>query len=213
MSNSARQKLSGTVLALDVDGVLLDPDRAGKGPWQHSLRQTYGVDPTLLDGAFFARSWSDVIVGREAIEPALERALVELGWEVDVEELLRCWFESDFELDHQVVDAAAGWIESGITVVLVSNQEVRRARYLEQHLAASLRIDGFASSGALGVVKSDVAFYPAAEDLLGIDAGTRVVFVDDTLANVAAAKQHGWHGIHFVKTGRWQSEVDAALAG
>jgi hypothetical protein len=38
------------VLALDVDGVLLDPNRAGKGRWQRVLADRCGVDPNLLDG-------------------------------------------------------------------------------------------------------------------------------------------------------------------
>lgn len=74
-----------TVLVLDVDGVLLDPTRAGRGGWQSALGEEHGLDPSLLDEVFFQRSWPDVIVGREPIEPALARALSELGWEIDVE--------------------------------------------------------------------------------------------------------------------------------
>ena len=202
-----------TVLALDVDGVLLDPERGGKGRWQNALHERYGLDPTLLDEAFFQSSWSEVIVGREPVEPALARALLELGWDIDVESVLSCWFEADFEVDHEVVRAVIGWADSGVRVVLATNQEVRRARYLELNLGAVLPIEGIAYSGAVGALKSNPAFYPAADHLLGIDSSTSsVVFVDDSLENLGAAEGHGWHGIHFRKQSDWRSQIGAALA-
>jgi putative hydrolase of the HAD superfamily len=205
---------TGIVLALDVDGVLLDPERAGRGRWQEALRETYGLDPALLDDVFFRRSWAQVIVGRESIEPALGRALVELGWNIGVEALLRCWFEADFEIDHEVVRAVNGWASSGVRVVLATNQEVRRARFLEQNLGAVLPVEGVAFSGSLGVVKSDPAFYPAAQDWLGIgNGGQKIVFVDDSLDNVAAAESSGWFGVHFNRQSDWFAQVTSALLG
>lgn len=205
-------RLKDTVLVLDVDGVLLDPQRAGRGGWQGALRESHGLDPSLLDEVFFQRSWSDVIVGREPIEPALTRALLELGWEIDVEALLRCWFEADFEIDPEVVQAVNEWAASGIRVALATNQEARRASFLELNLRSVLPIQGIAFSGALGVLKSDLAFYPAAEHWLGIEAQShRVVFVDDSLQNVGAAERHGWQGIHFRKQLHWRAQIGAAL--
>jgi putative hydrolase of the HAD superfamily len=208
------QRPNHTVLALDVDGVLLDPERAGKGRWQGALRERYGVDPSLLDEIFFQRSWSDVIVGRTRIEPALERALLELGWEINVESLLRCWFEADFEIDYEVLDAVNAWAASGIAVVLATNQEARRASFLELNLRSVLPLKGIAFSGALGALKNDPAFYPAAERWLGFEARNhRVVFVDDSLQNVQAAAQHGWNGITFSRQRDWRSQISSVLAG
>jgi putative hydrolase of the HAD superfamily len=201
-----------TVLVLDVDGVLLDPTRAGKGRWQCALRETYGLDPSQLDEAFFQRSWSEVIVGREPIELALARALGELGWEIDVETVLRCWFEADFEIDHQVVQAVNEWAASGIRVALATNQEARRASFLGRNLRGVIPIQGIAFSGALGALKSDPAFYSAAEHRLGIEAQShRVVFVDDSPQHVEAAERHGWHGIHFQKQLHWRAQISSAL--
>ena len=47
------------VLALDVDCVLLDPRRVGKGRGQEVLRENDGLDPEHLDEVFFRRSWSE----------------------------------------------------------------------------------------------------------------------------------------------------------
>ncbi len=196
-----------------MDGVLLDPERAGRGRWQEELRETHGLDPTLLDDVFFRRSWSAVIVGREPVETALAGALTELGWDIDVEGLLQIWFEADFEIDDDVVRAADEWAASGARVVLVTNQEARRAAFLEQRLREVLPIDGMASSGALGAVKSDPAFYPAAERWLDVGARSNdVVFVDDSSVNIEAAEAHGWHGVHFSRRSDWRAQIGTALA-
>jgi putative hydrolase of the HAD superfamily len=203
---------AGGVLALDVDGVLLDPGRAGRGVWQHALRERYGLDPALLDQTFFRTQWPDIVVGRAPIEPALDRTLQELGWGIGVEALLECWFEADFELEGDVVEAVNGWAARGTRVVLATNQEVRRASYLERHLGPVLAFDGMAYSGAIGALKSDPGFYPAAERSLGIaPGGRRVVFVDDARENVDAADRHGWLGIHFSKDHDWRQQIGAAL--
>ena len=128
-----------------------------------------------------------------------------------VEAALACWFEEDFVVDAAVMDAAVGWTEQGIPLALVSNQEPRRARYLEQRLAPLLAFCGTAFSGDLGVVKSDPTFYGRAEAHLGLARGAPVVFLDDTLANIQVASAHGWTGIHFTKDGDWLREVSAAL--
>lgn len=201
------------MLALDVDGVLLDPDRAGRGRWQEVLRESYGLEPASLDSVFFQRSWSEVIVGREPVESALARALSELGWGIDVEALLQIWFEADLEIDDDVVRAVNDWAASGVRVVLVTNQEARRAAFLEERLREVLPIDGMAFSGALGVVKSDPGFYPPAEHWLDIGrGGGDVVFVDDSIANIGAATTHGWCAVHFTKRSDWQTRIGSALA-
>jgi len=60
----------GTVLALDVDGVLLDPARGGQGRWTTALEERYGVGPDERGSAFFQRLWPAVLVGSCAIEVA-----------------------------------------------------------------------------------------------------------------------------------------------
>lgn len=203
--------LDGAVLALDVDSVLLDPAGAGPGGWQQVVADRFGVDPGPLRRLFFARQWPDVVVGRTAVEPALGRALDELGWTMTVEELLGCWFEADFAVDLDVVDAVRVWADDGARLVLVTNQEHRRARYLEERLGALIPLTGMAYSAGLGRLKEDPAFYPAASARLGL-GGAPVVLVDDAPANVEAARRHGWAAVGFTRDGDWRAAVGAALS-
>jgi FMN phosphatase YigB (HAD superfamily) len=202
----------GVLLALDVDGVLLGPERGGRGPWPVAFSERFDVEARLLDQTLFTAPWSDVIIGHRPIESALAEALHELGWGMGVEAALQCWFEEDFVVEPAVIAAARTWSVPGIPLVLVSNQEPRRARFLRERLAPLLPISGVAFSGELGVVKSDPDFYERAERCLGLAvSGPSIVFLDDTLGNVEAAAQRGWTGIHLRKDRDWESEVAAAL--
>lgn len=210
---TTRPGLRQTLLALDIDGVLLDPMRGGLGRWQEAFSDHFGVDGARLDGALFAGSWADVIVGRRSIESALDEALCALGWEIEVEAALRCWFEADFVVDPDVVAAVRDWSAAGCAMALVSNQERRRARFLEARLARLLPLAGTAFSGDLGTVKDDPAFYRRAEEHLGLRRAASVVFLDDTPANVEVASRHGWQAVQFVPGGDWRHLVEAALDG
>ena len=130
-----------------------------------------------------------------------------------VDAVLRCWFEEDFVVDPIVVAAARAWASEGVPLALVSNQEPRRARYLEERLGPLLPIRAVAFSGDLGLVKNDPDFYERAErrlDLVGL--GRAVVFLDDTQCNVEAATRHGWTGIHYTKDRDWHRAVTEALS-
>ncbi len=203
---------SRACLALDVDGVILDPERGGRGPWQAAFSARFRVDGSRLDETLFTAAWADVITGRRAVESALADAFDELGWDMGVEAALQCWFEEDFFVEPTVMEAVNAWAAQGTPLALVSNQEPRRARFLEQRLAPMLPISGSAFSGDLGAMKKDLDFYDRAERRLEIvGLGPAVVFLDDTLGNVEAAAPQGWTGIHFSKDRDWQSEVADAL--
>jgi putative hydrolase of the HAD superfamily len=195
-----------------LDGVVLDSERAGLGKWHREVERRYGVDIADLQRVFFQPSWPDVVRGKQSIEPVLGAALHELGWPMTTEELLTCWFEADFVVDRDVVAAATAWSDAGARVVLVTDQEHRRAAYLRDALGRVLPIAGFVSSAAVGLVKRDDGFFAAACVLLDVEPASRaVVFVDDTIANVDAARRYGWGALHFMKADGWRDEIDGAL--
>ncbi len=85
-----------TVLALDVDGVLLDAKRRGLGHWQAGLFDRFGIRPEQLQTEFFAPYWRNIVTGQRPIEPDLRAALRVLDSTIDPEALLDWWFETDF---------------------------------------------------------------------------------------------------------------------
>lgn len=202
----------GVILAVDVDGVLLDPSRGGRGSWKEELRARHGIDPAALNTAFFAPFWQDIIVGRIPIEPALAMALEQLGIKVDLEDVLTCWFESDFHLNQDVVDQINRWIDEGLPVVLATNQEHRRASYLAERLGKLFAVRSVLYSAELGFVKDDARFFAAADVRLGIRRqATAMVLLDDDSRNVDAARRFGWLSVRFGRDRPWRQDVDAVL--
>ncbi len=183
------------VLALDVDGVLLDPNRGGAGPWNTGLDDRFGISPTELHAEFFAQSWSDVIVGRLDVETALGEALTRLGSSASSEAVLDYWFEADFFVVESTVDLARRAIDAGIAVVLATNQEHRRAAYLQHRFGAMFALNDVYYSAGLGFQKHEPAFFTLATQRLDVPPED-IVFVDDHLHNVHEARRAGWSAVH-----------------
>jgi putative hydrolase of the HAD superfamily len=198
------------VLALDIDGVILRTTDESDS-WRSVFSETFDVDSSLLQGSFFRPPWPEVVRGLLPIESALGEAISTLGWVMSVEEALQVWFEADFYPDLDVIRAANEWASDGVRVVLVSNQEHRRADYLRERLGSLLSAEIICSAD-VGYIKSERLFYDSAERRLAFSDGYQeVVFVDDTLENVEVATAHGWSGLHFVETDSWRSLIGESL--
>jgi putative hydrolase of the HAD superfamily len=177
------------------------------------VEQKYGVSAFQLQSTFFEQAWPDIMVGHLNIEAPLEVALTSLGWPCSVEEFLADWFEADFVLNVEVVEAALGWTSAGAKLVVVTNQEHRRAAYLLERFSALLPVSTLAYSAAIGHEKRTNEFLTAADTMFGTtEVPASVVLVDDTLANIEGARSHGWHAVHFTEQSGWRDEIEEALA-
>lgn len=196
-------------LALDVDGVLLDLDRNGRGHWTNELKAQFGIEPALLNEAFFRRSWTDIIIGRRSVEDGLAEALAQIGTTANVESVLACWFDADYVPIADTFELAQRASQAGCRVVLATNQEHRRAAYLQRRIGASFPIDRVIYSADVGYQKHDPTFFEIASDLLGVDLRDRgnVVFVDDASQNVTVARSAGWRAVHASPGQPWHNEV------
>lgn len=205
--------LDGVVLALDVDGVLLDPGRGGAGDWGVALEQRFGVSFERLQTEFFARHWADIATGRADLEPTLDAALREMGWPMTARAIMDHWFEADCHLHDPMIHAAAAWAGRGARLVLATTQEHRRAAFLSERLGAILPIERVLYSAALGAQKPHAAFFRAASAIIEAEGmPSRVVFVDDLIENVEGARAHGWTAIHFTHQPAWIEEIERALS-
>lgn len=200
-------------LALDVDGVLLDPDRGGDGDWANELTRRFGIERTQLREAFFMRGWDDVVTGRLAIEPTLAAALASIGTDLDVESVLNCWFEADFAPFESAIDLACRVAAAGVRVVLATNQEHRRAAFLRERLGARIPLADVIYSADMGCAKYDPSFFARASERLGVGEQDRqnVIFVDDVLNNVEVARAFGWQAVYATGDDTWQSTVAGLL--
>ena len=152
------------------------------------------------------RDWDDVINGRVTIETAMSEALRLIGSDVEVDDVLDCWFESDFAVRPTAIELANRAADRGCRVVLATNQEHRRAAFLRERLGALFTIDDVIYSADLGHQKHEPAFFELATERLGTDPSD-VVFVDDVLHNVEQAHAAGWHAVHAPPGRVWEPAV------
>jgi putative hydrolase of the HAD superfamily len=188
-------------LMLDVDGVLVRGRPADGAPWASRLEADLGVSAEALHRAFFAPHWDEIVVGRAGLMERLGPALAGIAPGMPAERLVEYWFGQDSRLDDSVLADVAALRAAGVAVHLTTNQEHLRAGYLMGRLGLGRLVDGIQYSAALGARKPEAAFFARAAAAVGVPAAG-LMLVDDTAANVAAARAAGWQARHWMGEAR-----------
>lgn len=184
------------VVMMDVDGVLVRGRPSDGAHLFTDLERDLGLSRETLQSAFFATRWPEIVAGKLALRPQLAEVLSEVAPHVEVDALIQYWFANDSRIDVEVLDAIGSLRGSGARVLLATNQEHMRARYLMEEMGLGAHVDGIVYSAAIGHRKPSTAFYRAATEVARTDP-SRVVLVDDTLENVEAARDFGWQALHW----------------
>lgn len=183
-------------LMLDVDGVLVTGRPEDGLNWATDLEGDLGVSAADLQREFFARHWEEIVVGRADLPERLAASLARIAPDVACDRLIAYWFEKDSRLDSAILDDIAASRSAGLKVWLATNQEHMRARHLMDVLGLTKRVDGMFYSAALGCRKPEGRFFHAIEAATGC-APEELLLVDDTPANVDAAREAGWHAVRW----------------
>ncbi len=102
--------------------------------------------------------------------------------------------------------------QGDVRLYFLSNMPEPYARALERRHAFLDCFDGGLFSGDVKMGKPDAAIYRLLADRHGLQPD-RTVFIDDLAANVEAARQLGWSGIHLVQPDALPELVQAHLDG
>jgi len=176
-------------IMVDVDGVLVrHPDPGG---WSAQLERDLGIPTARLQKAFFTPHWDDVIHGRAALRDRLAPVLAEIAPRVGCDMLIDYWFENDAHLDQRLLVELGDLRRDGFELHLATVQEHDRAAYLWDRLGLRDHFDGMHYAAGIGHAKPAAEFYRAIERRTGL-APPAIFFIDDSPANVAAARACGW---------------------
>lgn len=202
-----------SVLALDIDGVLVHPsEELGGGRWDSRMSLDLGIHPDSLRQKFFAKCWSEIVVGQRDLKRELAAVLPDIRPEVSAEQLMNYWFEHDACVDQAVAEIVQDWRkETRGRSVAVSNQEKYRMAYLNEYVGLSQLVDDIFWSGDMGITKSDPEFYVAATNKLNAEPG-QVWFFDDDARNIEVAAAAGWNAHVFVNAQQMCAVLAADIA-
>lgn len=185
-------------LMVDVDGVLVDGRPEDGRHWQTSIADDLGLDADLLQEHFFAPYWEDIVIGRIGLMQPLTAALRQIAPHLTAAAFVDYWFERDSRVIAPLLHELSSARSRGMRVYLATNQEHLRAAYLMDALGLSQHVDGIFYSARLGVKKPDVEFFAKAQSAAGLNA-EEILLIDDSVQNVEAAREAGWHARHWTR--------------
>ena len=186
--------LSFDLVVWDFDGVLNRNQPQETYVWAASLAADRGYDPVSFEEVVFGSGkFAEVMCGRLDLLDVVAEWLSGQGAEEDADQFLAHWFEHE-----ACPDAESGlWLDAcHHRKVIGTNNELRRTDYIEKDAGFGARVDRVFSSGRIGAVKPDAAFYQAIEDWAGLSGG-RILLIDDNARYIAGARRRGWGAFHF----------------
>lgn len=174
----------------DLDGVLRHwPDMT-------DLELAHGVPAGALAAAAFApHRLLPAITGRCTDEDWRAAIAADLRVHTDrAADLVAAWSAGGGTVDEEVAEVLAT-ARQHVPVVLVTNATTRLESDVDE-LGLARHVDAIVNSARIGAAKPEPAIYLAAAVAAGVPP-ERCLFVDDSAANVAAARALGMTGHHF----------------
>ncbi|WP_298982320.1 HAD-IA family hydrolase [uncultured Roseibium sp.] len=193
------QKLKA--IAWDFDGVLNRNIVNGRFVWADSLQDDLGISLRDLQKGIFDDTFPDVISGKIDLKIHVQRWLEASNHKLSVGALLEYWFRKDDLNDPYTCDLLDRMNLQGVQQVIATNNEHHRASYIEHVSGFGDRVSEIFSSGRIGHAKPETAFFEHVSNSLDL-APQQLLLIDDSAANVAAAKALGWHAYHFTDATR-----------
>lgn len=196
------------ILALDVDGVIIDGFPRKR--WDETLEADLGINAARLQAEFFKPHWTPIMRGEMPVEPPLTEFLKDYGTSVTTTQFLAYWHGKDANVRREVIDAALAWRDrTDGRLALATNQDLTRARYLRDDLGLGTHFETMVVSCEIGAQKPDLDYFQKADEVLQRVPGQTVIFLDDLEANVISARAHGWEAHHVERLGH----AEEILAG
>lgn len=193
----------------DADGVVINGDFFTV-KYQKEYQVSY--DEML---PFFEGEFQNCILGSEDLKLLIKPWLLKWKWEGTVDEFLQFWFEAEHHVDERIVNYIEKLRKKGIKCCLATNQEKYRTQYLKNQMGFEDLFDDVFSSSDIGYKKPDNEFYKLVLAELKNSYGfspEEVMFFDDSIANVNAAKELGVDAYFYQKFNDFKEIVNQIFA-
>ncbi|WP_269582627.1 HAD family hydrolase [Roseibium sp. Sym1] len=183
-------------IAWDFDGVLNRNVVDGRFVWADALEEDFGISPEEFQSGIFNSTFTHVISGKADLKDHVQNWLDQAGHAFNASVLIDYWFEKDDLKDPYTCGLVDEIRSLGVEQIIATNNEDRRASYIEDTTGFLCLVSRIFSSGRIGHAKPDTGFFNHVSDTLGLPPGD-ILLIDDSAANVRAAEALGWKGFHF----------------
>jgi putative hydrolase of the HAD superfamily len=170
----------------DLDGVLVH-----SGVFGTQLSRELRLERADLD-MFWHGPFSSCALGRADLKQEVAPFLQKWGYPGTVEDCLQAWFEADSVVNAELLGHVGGLRRQGIACHVASTQERYRAAYLRGPMGLAAHFDRLFFSCELGTKKPQPEFYQRVTAELAKNPAS-LLFIDDQVANVDAARAAGWN--------------------
>jgi putative hydrolase of the HAD superfamily len=192
-------------MLFDIDGVLVNGE-----PFSQQLARDYGITLEMTAG-FFKGVFSECLVGRADLKQEIASYLPQWGWQRSVDEFLADWFAYETCIDEALLASIQQLRQQTLPCYLATNQERHRIAYILNEMGFAGKFDGIFSSASIGYMKHEPAFFAAVlEALPGVQA-REILFWDDNLANVAAARTAGIQAELYTNFANYEKQMSTYL--
>ena len=182
-------------IVFDIGGVILRTEDAS---FRKALGKKYGVQRRELEDLVFnSNSAQASTIGEVSEESIWQDVAEKLSLPPDTIEDFKDAFWAGDRLDHELVNFLKD-IRHEYTTALLSNAWKGIRSQLEEKygIKEGQTVDYIIISSECGVAKPDSEIYHILANTLGCEF-QEILFVDDFIENVIAARQLGIHAIHF----------------
>ncbi len=174
-------------IIFDADGMVINGER-----FSNRFSQTFGV-PLEKISAFFEKEFKDCILGKKDLKSVIGPYFKDWNWTGTFEELLMFWFGQSYKVDNLVIEKALEFKSQGKTCVLAINQDKYRTSYIKEEMGLGKVFDFIISSSDIGFKKPQKEFFDEIIKKLPNIKKEEVLFFDDRVEHIKAAKEYGFN--------------------
>ena len=196
-------------VVFDFFGVLIGGENNQHDRWRYVARQLGMESKALMDFLAQGESYRQVQAGRMSEQAWWAERMGVLKVDLSQQQSLFDQLFNRWSANPYCVDLIEQLRAKGVRLALLSNATGPSAR-LKKEYPFLAYFDAIMLSGEMGVAKPSKAAFRAVERALDLPPHA-LLFVDDTLGNVLAARRVGWQSHHFKHVESLRLELEAWL--
>ena len=186
-SDSRHPHMISTVI-YDADQTVLNSPRYN---FSNTFTQEMGIANDAME-PFFKGAFKLCTIGKADVKETLKPFLKGWNWKGSADELLAYWFAAENNIDEHIIQHVRELRAKGVRCFLATDNERRRTDYLWNTLGLASEFDGIFSSSSTGFTKQESGAWIHIWETLAKPEKESVLFWDDAVENVAAARAFGF---------------------